>query len=1002
MIKYGFNNKTLTLEKINEFLFFIGKLDINCNDKYILKWRKKGIILKYFVNLVNFTIEETNIDFQEDDYYLEISDDPYFTNKNYLYILNEDSKYNICFNYLIEDEEVINNIIKSYYVFEKSFIENNYKFIEDEMKFINSFNYIKNLNTENLTITQIFTKQLKNNKDKIAIKYKNLSFTYYELYDKILKLSKLICSYTKVGDSVSILLNKSENLVITIWAILFSGNNYVPIDIKDPQDRINFIIKNSNSKLLIYDDESFDCHIINKILINDINFNDLEKNTSKLDNSIDLAYILHTSGTTGEPKGVKIRKEGVINYSLYQIETLGWSNKDIIVQKTPYIWDVSLRELIVPFLCGATVVITENEKHKDPEYILNLIKKEKLTFVHFVPSMLNIFLEFVTNENDLSSVKNVVCSGEALPDPLRIKFYKYFKNATLYNMYGPTEATVEVTNYTCPKDDIDMKMHIGKTIPNTPLLILNKDGKILPQGIIGELHIGGVQVSSGYVNQDELTKKTFVENNYVNSKLYKTGDLAKLLNTNNIEYLGRIDSQIKIRGMRIEVSEIKKNILKENNIIDCHVTLYNFNGTDFLIAYISPTTINENEIIKSISKFLPKQMIPDRIIKLDKFPISKNGKLEKSKLPIPNFLNNKEINIKEDKLKDIIKNFFINESLDELKANNLIELILSNEKNIDIKFLKTFSDLLNIQVSNLNIDSELEFIGIDSLKMMILQSNLKKQNYNIPIDDLVKFKTICGIYNNIKEYEVKNNYSVDYYFEKIKNITNKNDKVLCIHSSLYQLNLDIDNLTTLVIKLINYWTSNNLTILIPAFTFSFTETAIYDTNSKSEVGILADIVLENFKDSKRTCHPIYSFVVLGPLQKKFFNFSVESCFGKNSIFEILENYNTRLITLNTDNLTIIHRYEEINNIDYRFYKDFKGIIKNNDLTYDVKTIFYCRYLDDRRVENKRESEFFKEMNDKVEKIIFGENNFIYSMQCDDLKDFLNEKLKKDKNFMIIK
>ena len=260
--------------------------------------------------------------------------------------------------------------------------------------------------------------------------------------------------------------------------------------------------------------------------------------------------------------------------------------------------------------------------------------------------MLNIFLEFVTNKNDLSNVKNVICSGEALPDTLRIKFYKYFKHATLYNMYGPTEATVEVTNYVCPNNDKDLKMHIGKSIPNTPLLILNKDGVLLPKGIIGELHIGGPQVSSGYVNKNELTKKTFIENNYVNSKLYKTGDLAKLLNTNNIEYLGRIDSQIKIRGMRIEVSEIKKNILKEKNIIDCHVTLYNFNGKDFLIAYVSPTTVDENQIIKSISKFLPKQMIPDKIIKLDKFPISKNGKLEKSKLPIPNFLTNTEIIIK--------------------------------------------------------------------------------------------------------------------------------------------------------------------------------------------------------------------------------------------------------------------------------------------------------------------------------------------------------------------
>lgn len=999
MINLNILKKNNNLIDIETFLFFIGKFDFNCDSKYILKWDKKDKSFYYLIDLLNFTIDETKI---TEDYYLEISDNTNFISTNYIYIIDEKDNYKIIFNYKLENEETIKIMINSFRIFEKTFDRKNYKFINDENKFINSYNYKKNLNEKNLTLTELFTRQIEYNKNKIAIKYKNLTLTYNDLYDKILKLSSLICTFTKIGDSVSILLNKSENLVIIIWAIIFSGNNYVPIDPNDPKDRINFIIKNSNSTLLIYDNENFKCDFENKIFINDINFNELERHTFKLDNSKDLAYILHTSGTTGEPKGVKIRKDGVINYSLYQIETLNWSNKDIIVQKTPYIWDVSLRELIVPFLCGATVVITENEKHKDPEYILNLIKKEKLTFVHFVPSMLNIFLEFVTNKNDLSNVKNVVCSGEALPDTLRIKFYKYFKHATLYNMYGPTEATVEVTNYVCPNNDKDLKMHIGKSIPNTPLLILNKDGVLLPKGIIGELHIGGPQVSSGYVNKNELTKKTFIENNYVNSKLYKTGDLAKLLNTNNIEYLGRIDSQIKIRGMRIEVSEIKKNILKEKNIIDCHVTLYNFNGKDFLIAYVSPTTVDENQIIKSISKFLPKQMIPDKIIKLDKFPISKNGKLEKSKLPIPNFLTNTEIIIKEDKLKDIIKNFFINESLDELKANNLIELILSDEKNIDINFLKTFSNLLNIQVNNLNVDSELEFIGIDSLKMMILQSNLKKQNYNIPIDDLVKFKTIRGIYNNIKKYELKNNYPVDYYFEKIKNITNKNDKVLCIHSSLYQLNLDIDNIIILVIKLINYWISNNLTILIPAFTFSFTKTGIYDTKSKSEVGIFADIVLENFKESKRTSHPIYSFVVLGPLQKEFFNFSIESCFGENSIFEIIEKYNSRLITLNTDNLTIIHRYEEINNVDYRFYKYFEGVIKDNNLIYDVKTKFYCRYLDQRRVENKREIEFFKEMDDKVEKIIFGENNFIYSMQCNDLKYFLNQKLKKDKSFMIIK
>jgi aminoglycoside 3-N-acetyltransferase len=215
--------------------------------------------------------------------------------------------------------------------------------------------------------------------------------------------------------------------------------------------------------------------------------------------------------------------------------------------------------------------------------------------------------------------------------------------------------------------------------------------------------------------------------------------------------------------------------------------------------------------------------------------------------------------------------------------------------------------------------------------------------------------------------------------------------------------MDYNNVEQLFIKLFNYWINEiKATILIPAFTPSFTKTNFYDINSKSEVGILADIIKNNFKDSIRTEDPLYSFIIIGPLKNIFLNCKSKTSFGENSIFEMLEKYNSKILTINTDHLTLIHRYEELNNVPYRFFKEFNGIFKNNDFIKDISTLFYCRYQDERLKENISGQDLFNKMDTLVNKYNISDSSYVYILYCNDLKIFLNKNLSIDKFYLVKK
>ncbi|MBV9495593.1 MAG: amino acid adenylation domain-containing protein, partial [Acidobacteria bacterium] len=310
---------------------------------------------------------------------------------------------------------------------------------------------------------------------------------------------------------------------------------------------------------------------------------------------------------------------------------------DAVLQKTPYSFDVSVWELFWPLFTGATLVMAKPEGHKDPAYLVETIRQNEITTLHFVPSMLQVFLEHA-EVSQCASLKRVVCSGEALPSVLVRRFAERLPHATLYNLYGPTEAAVDVTEYTCPKIDIPNAIPIGKPIANTQMYILDPYGAPAPVGVVGELYIAGVQVARGYLNRAELTAERFVKDPFssdASARMYKTGDLARWQDDGNIEYLGRNDFQVKLRGFRIELGEIEARLAEHESILEAVVVAREDHAGDKrLVAYYTASQ-EVSDLRAFLSGRLPEYMVPSVFVPLEQMPLSPNGKLDRKALPAP-------------------------------------------------------------------------------------------------------------------------------------------------------------------------------------------------------------------------------------------------------------------------------------------------------------------------------------------------------------------------------
>ncbi|CAJ9830454.1 syringomycin synthetase [Burkholderia pseudomallei] len=502
-------------------------------------------------------------------------------------------------------------------------------------------------------IHQLFEAQVDRKPEAIALTFEGQRLSYAELNARANRLAHYLQGRGVGPDRlVALCAERGIEMVVGLLAILKAGGAYVPLDPSHPPERLRRMLDDTNPVAVLVDDigadalASFESHVAARSprvhLSRDIAqwraCSPANPPTPRERAARRLAYVIYTSGSSGEPKGVMNEHRGVVNRLWWMQQTYALDERDAVLQKTPFSFDVSVWEFFWPLMSGARLVIAKPEGHKDPAYLSELIDRERVTTLHFVPSMLQAFLEDEGAARGCGSVKRVMCSGEALPPSLVKRFYRCLPDARLHNLYGPTEAAVDVTAWACDAEEGGASVPIGWPIANTRIYVLDGHGQPVPRGVAGELYIGGVQVARGYLNRPELTRERFVDDPFVaGGRLYKTGDLARWRTDGSLEYLGRNDFQVKIRGFRIELGEIEAQLAKVAGVRETVVLARDSGspaGEKRLVAYYTGNA-DVAALREQATRHLPAYMVPSAYVRLDAWPLTPNGKLDRRALPAP-------------------------------------------------------------------------------------------------------------------------------------------------------------------------------------------------------------------------------------------------------------------------------------------------------------------------------------------------------------------------------
>jgi amino acid adenylation domain-containing protein len=492
-------------------------------------------------------------------------------------------------------------------------------------------------------IHHLFEAQVEKIPDAIALIFANQELTYGELNIRANQLAHHLQSLgVKPETLVGICMERSMEMVVGILAILKAGGAYLPLDSSYPQERLAFMLEDAQLPLLLVQPHLVDelpPHAAQTVTIDANAAVFANYSQSNPESSVELenaAYVIYTSGSTGKPKGAINTHKGLCNRLLWMQDTYQLTSSNRVLQKTPFSFDVSVWEFLWTLFTGATLVIAKPGGHQDASYLVQLIAQQQITTLHFVPSMLQVFLEEPGLEK-CDSIKRVICSGEALPLELQERFFERL-NSELHNLYGPTEAAIDVTAWSCQPNNNEKIVPIGRPIANTQIYILDKTLQPVPIGIPGELYIGGVGLARGYWNRPKLTHEKFISSPFAPEKrLYKTGDLARYRADGAIEFLGRIDHQIKLRGFRIELGEIEAVIAQHSHVRETVVIAHE----NRLIAYVATnqkTDFSINEVRHLLKEKLPEYMMPSAFVVLEELPLTPNGKVDRRALPAPDKL----------------------------------------------------------------------------------------------------------------------------------------------------------------------------------------------------------------------------------------------------------------------------------------------------------------------------------------------------------------------------
>ncbi len=514
---------------------------------------------------------------------------------------------------------------------------------------------------QDLCIHQLFEAQVERTPDAVAVVFEAQQLTYRELNRRANQLAHYLLTLGVGPDVlVGICVERSLEMVVGLLGILKAGGAYVPLDPEYSKSRLAFMLHDTQAPILLTQKRLHEClpQSVAKVVCLDTDWKQIsllcDRNPANVAKPMNLAYVIYTSGSTGQPKGVMIPHRSICNHLLWMQTAFQLTEVDRVLQKTSLSFDVSTFELFWPLLAGLRVIIAKPGGHQDTAYLVKLIAQQKITFLHAVPSLLQVLLESEELET-CNCLRYVTCGAEALPNELKERFFARL-DVQLYNAYGPTEAAVGVIYAQCQRGSNQPIVPIGRPIANTQIYLLDSHQKPQPIGVPGELHIGGVGLARGYLNRLELTAERFIPNPFSSDPgaiLYKTGDNARYLADGNIEYLGRIDHQVKIRGFRIELGEIEAVLSQHPAVLQTVVIAReDVPGDKRLVAYVVPNqepapTVNGDwrgvpplsqtgvDLRRFLKEQLPVYMIPNAFVMLDTLPLTPNGKVDRRLLPVP-------------------------------------------------------------------------------------------------------------------------------------------------------------------------------------------------------------------------------------------------------------------------------------------------------------------------------------------------------------------------------
>ncbi len=580
---------------------------------------------------------------------------------------------------------------------------------EEKQQLLIDFNATQTTYPKEETVIDLFLNQVHNTPDAIAIQCEGKEITYRELDTLSNELASYVTSNYTVskGQVISIQLEKSEWFIISILAVLKTGNAYLPIDVDYPEERISFITSDSKCSLTI--DET----LITTFRASDIE--SLDEFTVVSSEISDVMYVIYTSGSTGKPKGVLVTYGSLINYISHQFKTYDLGKSERILQFSNLAFDASVEQVFLALLHGASLVIVSKDQIIDTPNFTEVLKDNEITHFHATPS----YISKIERLESCTDIKRIICGGEPCPKELADALSMH---VDFYNKYGPTETTISSTIYKYDRNNcMGQSVPIGKPIANTEIYILSNTLEVQPIGVIGELCIAGDGVSNGYLNKPALTAESFVENRFRESgNLYKTGDLAKWLPDGTIEYIGRKDDQVKIRGYRIELGEIENNLIGIASIHQAVVVDRTIDGEKTLVAYITgEKELNKQAIRAALSTELPEYMIPSYYVVLDSIPLTAHGKVDKRALP----------KIAQE---DILKREYVAPST-----------------TIEKQLVPICEEVL--KVDTIGVTDNFFELGGHSLKMILIVNKIKKElGLELSVKDIFLYPTIEGMASQVK------------------------------------------------------------------------------------------------------------------------------------------------------------------------------------------------------------------------------------------------------------